>query len=127
MKVRKSLVVLAAFASALVVGVLSSAASGPARPPLLDLLLGHSENSVSCKAGFKPAVIGGKSKCLKTGQSCAKRYENAYRRYGFSCVNGHLRKKGPAPAPTAPTPQPTPPPLPTPPGNRVTTRACRLS
>jgi hypothetical protein len=71
-------------------------------------------DSASCRPGFKPAIIARKFQCLKSGQKCAKRNQTAYRKYGFSCVNGHLRKGAPPPAPP-PTPRPAPPPLPTPP------------
>src|SRR5437588_11452613 len=64
----------------------------------------------ACRAGTKRAVIGGKVKCLKVGQSCSARYQAAYKRYGFTCVSGHLRKRT-----VAPPPQPEPPPAPLPP------------
>jgi hypothetical protein len=63
----------------------------------------------ACRAGTKRAVIGGKVKCLKAGQSCSARYQAAYRKYGFTCVSGHLRKRK-----TTPAPQPPPPPAPPP-------------
>ncbi|MDX6402181.1 MAG: hypothetical protein QOF27_2787 [Gaiellaceae bacterium] len=96
--------------SALVVGGLSdvasgglTAAAGRASAPSL--------SSVSCAKGSKRAVIGGKVKCLRSGQACAKRYQAAYRKYGFSCVSGHLKKLTPAlPPPPPPLPPPPPPP-----------------
>ena len=94
----------------LVVGGLSSAASGA-------LTTGAAQvgDAASCKKGFTPAIIAGKSKCLKAGQACSKRYQKAYRKYGFNCVNGHLRKRAVPPAPPAPPPSPpAPPPAPTP-------------
>jgi hypothetical protein len=95
---------------ALVVGGMSSAASGA-----LTIGAAQARDAASCKQGFTPAIIGGKSKCLKSGQACAKRYQKAYRKYGFNCVNGHLRKRAVPPAPTAPPPPPpAPPPPPTP-------------
>jgi hypothetical protein len=30
--------------------------------------------------------IGGKTKCLRRGEFCARRYASQYRRYGFSCT-----------------------------------------
>ena len=66
-------------------------------------------SSATCRAGSKRAVIGGKVKCLRVGQACAARYQTAYKKYGFTCVKGHLRKR------SAPTPSPTPTPTPTPP------------
>ena len=73
--------------------------------------------SAACKAGSKRAVIGGKVKCLRVGQACAARYQTAYKKYGFTCAKGHLRKRSaPTPKPPAPAPTPTPPP-PAPPGH----------
>jgi hypothetical protein len=74
-------------------------------------------SSTTCRAGTKRAVIGGKVKCLKAGQSCSARYQAAYKRYGFTCVLGHLRKRAtpPPPQPEPPAPPPTPPPPPPPP------------
>jgi hypothetical protein len=70
----------------------------------------------TCRAGTKRAVIGGKVRCLTAGQRCSARYESAYKRYGFTCVNGRLRKRAPAPAPPPPPePPPAPPPPPPPP------------
>jgi hypothetical protein len=57
---------------------------------------------VTCGAGTKRAVIGGRVRCLRPGQACKTRYQAAYRKYGFRCVNGRLRKRStPAPAPPA--------------------------
>ncbi len=64
----------------------------------------------ACRVGTKRAVIGGKVKCLRAGQVCQARYQTAYKRYGFTCVKGHLRKRT-----TPPTPQPPAPPAPVPP------------
>jgi hypothetical protein len=69
--------------------------------------------AASCRAGFKPAIIGGNFKCLKVGQRCLRRYQTAYRKYGLSCVNGRLRKR--SSPPVSPTPVAEPPPPPTPP------------
>ena len=66
--------------------------------------------SSTCPSGSKRAVIAGKPRCLRTGQPCAKRNEAAYKKHGFTCVNGHLRKRTVAPAPS-----PTPPPASLPP------------
>jgi hypothetical protein len=73
--------------------------------------------TASCPQGSKPATIAGKFKCLRTGQRCLVRYQRTYRKYGFHCVNGRLRK-GTAAKPPAPAPEPpaTPPPAPAPPG-----------
>jgi hypothetical protein len=66
--------------------------------------------AAGCPAGSKRAVIGGKVKCLRAGQKCTARYRATYKRHGFTCVNGHLRKRS-----VASPPQPTPPPAPAPP------------
>src|SRR5262245_15627694 len=68
----------------------------------------------TCPAGSKRAVIGGKVKCLSAGQKCKPRYQAAYKRAGFTCTNGRLRKRTPAPPPTQPPPEPTPTPQPPP-------------
>jgi hypothetical protein len=57
----------------------------------------------ACRAGTKRAVIGGKVKCLRAGQACRDRYQASYKKYGFMCVKGLLRKR------TAPPPAPPPP------------------
>ncbi len=50
-----------------------------------------------CSAGYVQGVIGGESKCLRAGEFCSPSHESDYERYGFACVDGHLR----AGAPTA--------------------------
>ncbi len=71
-------------------------------------------SSAVCRTGTKRAVIGGKVKCLRAGKACSARYQAAYKRYGFICVSGHLRKRttAPPPPPEPPAPPPTPPPAP---------------
>jgi len=74
----------------------------------------------ACRAGSKRAVIGGKVKCLRAGQACRTRYQSGYKKYGFTCVAGHLRKRTapkPPPEPTPPPPPPTPAPPPAQPGH----------
>jgi hypothetical protein len=39
-----------------------------------------------CGAGYTPAKIGGKKKCLRRGQFCAKAYKKQYKKYGFKCA-----------------------------------------
>jgi hypothetical protein len=72
-----------------------------------------SATAAGCPAGSKRAVIGGQVKCLRAGQKCAARYRAVYKKHGFTCVNGRLRKRSvkPPPAPTPPPP-PAPPPAP---------------
>ncbi len=68
----------------------------------------------SCPRGSKPAIIAGNFKCLRAGQRCKAKYQRAYQKYGFHCVNGRLRKgtgipvAAPEPPPPTPTPAPTP-------------------
>jgi hypothetical protein len=95
--------------SVLVAGALATDASGGRQFP--------STVSGSCRPGSKPAVIAGNFKCLRAGQRCSLRYQRAYRRYGFHCVSGRLRKGTGVrvtPPPNAPAPSPPPPPAPTP-------------
>jgi hypothetical protein len=90
--------------AALVVGAATTVAAATVN------VAGPEARTAACPAGSKRAVIGGKVKCLRAGQKCAARYRAAYKRYGFTCVKGHLRKRS-----VAPPPQPTPPPPPAPP------------
>ncbi len=70
----------------------------------------------ACPAGSKRAVVGGKIKCLRAGQTCKTRYQAAYKRAGFTCVKGRLRKRPTSPPPAPPpAPTPAPPPAPGPP------------
>jgi hypothetical protein len=76
-------VVIAAVALALGVGFVPS--SGASTSP-------------QAQTACKKATIGGKRKCIAAGQFCARRYENDYNRYGYTCSkrdrNGryHLKK-----------------------------------
>lgn len=56
--------------------------------------------------------IAGRATCLVTGQRCLRRYEQAYRRHGFTCsARSHrltrLHSPGPASPPTSSTTTPT--------------------
>ena len=64
----------------------------------------------SCRRGSVPARIGGKRVCLRAGQRCKKRYERQYRRHGFHCQAGRLRRRHKHPPPPPPPPPPLPPP-----------------
>jgi hypothetical protein len=66
--------------------------------------------AAGCPAGSKRAVIGGQVKCLRAGQKCKAKYRAAYKRAGFTCVNGRLRKRSVTPPPEPPAPPPPPPP-----------------
>jgi hypothetical protein len=63
----------------------------------------------ACRAGTKRAVIGGKVKCLRAGQVCRARYQASYKKYGFTCVKGLLRKRTAPPTPKPPAPTPAQP------------------
>ena len=63
----------------------------------------------ACARGTVAARIGGKSVCLRAGTACKPTYNSIYKKHGFTCISGHLRK-----APTQ-TPRPTPPPPSAPP------------
>jgi len=47
----------------------------------------------TCSNGYTDATIGGKHKCLRAGQFCAKRYQKQYKKYGYKCVNGRLKRR----------------------------------
>jgi hypothetical protein len=98
------------FAVAVAFGLssLAVAASGATRP---------TGASPAASGACKPATIGGKRKCLAVGQKCSTRYQAAYRKYGFVCKNGRLRKRTTAPPPVTPPPPPPPPPPPATPGH----------
>ena len=112
---KKTRIAIVLALSAVLTGLLGSSAIGATTTN------GHQAStplrfaSTSCPKGSKPATIGGKVKCLKSGQTCAKRYQKAYRKHGFTCINGHLRKAvPPAPQQPPPTAPPPAPPAPTP-------------
>ena len=56
----------------------------------------------ACKGGSVAARIGGARVCLRVGLKCKARYERAYAKKGFKCVNGRLRKTSPPPPPPPP-------------------------
>ena len=108
----KRLVVLAVVA-ALVAIAASTALGRNARP----------NAPTVCAKRTVAARIGGKNVCLRAGTACKAAYRSIYRKHGFTCVAGHLRKTPaakPKPKPTTPTPTPTPPPY-TPPTGTVGT------
>ena len=45
-----------------------------------------------CSGGYRHAIIGGRHKCLRRGQFCARRYDRSYHRYGFHCHRGRLTR-----------------------------------
>jgi hypothetical protein len=55
----------------------------------------------SCPRGAIAAIVKGNFACLRVGANCHARDQATYRRYGFSCSEGRLRKYvKPRPAPT---------------------------
>ena len=93
----KRLVVLIAVV-VLVVVAASTALGRNARP----------DSTAACAKGAVTARIGGKSVCLRAATACKATYDSIYKKHGFKCVAGHLRKT-PAAKPPAPTPTPVPP------------------
>jgi len=44
------------------------------------------ERRPACASGYRQAQIGGKLKCLRSGQLCSWRYRHQYMRYHYACV-----------------------------------------
>jgi hypothetical protein len=72
-----------------------------------------------CKSGYKAAVVGGKRTCLKAGQTCNRKLDKQYHRYGFHCHSGRLVRVQKPP----PMPPPQPPALP---GQKIDVGGYRL-
>ena len=53
---------------------------------------GQTARASRCPIGTKGAVIAGVQTCLKVGQRCKVALNAQYRRYGFTCVGGRLRR-----------------------------------
>jgi len=66
---------------------------------------GRPDETAACAKGAA-ARIGGKRVCLRVGAACKARYNSIYKKRGFTCVAGHLRK---TPTPTPPYSPPTGP------------------
>jgi hypothetical protein len=45
-----------------------------------------------CSSGAIAAVIAGKRTCLNSGRPCKTRFDRQYRRHGFTCYRGRLRR-----------------------------------
>jgi YVTN family beta-propeller protein len=45
-----------------------------------------------CSSGSDAAVVGGRHVCLRVGLKCKAQFQAAYRRHGFVCRDGRLRK-----------------------------------
>lgn len=56
------------------------------------------DSTAACAKGEVAARIGGKSVCLRAGMACKATYNSIYKKHGFTCIAGHLRKT-PTPAP----------------------------
>src|SRR5438270_11959324 len=66
---------------------------------------GASPRQALCSAGYVDGVIGGEHKCLRAGEFCSPPHESEYERYGFTCVDGHLKVySGNLPPPAQPPP-----------------------
>ena len=80
-------------------------------------------DSNHCAKGLVSAVIAGKHRCLKAGQTCKRSLDKRYHAYKFHCHTGRLTRMTVAPAPKPPAP---PPPKPSLPGQRVDVGGYRL-
>jgi hypothetical protein len=60
----------------------------------------------ACSPGGVAATAGGHATCLRAGGACKAAFAGAYKRHGFACRNGRLRRT----VPEAPPPPPPPPP-----------------
>ena len=52
---------------------------------------GKAHAGLQCRSGYVDGVVGGEHKCLHTGEFCSAAHQADYARYGFACVDGHLR------------------------------------
>ena len=60
-----------------------------------------------CAKGAVAAKVGGKAVCLHVGLACKAAHNSAYKRHGFTCVAGHLRKTPTKVGPPVPPPTTT--------------------
>lgn len=86
----KRLVVLVSLV-VLVGAAASTALGGDARP----------NETAACAKGAVAASVGGKRVCLRVGKACKANYNSIYKKHGFTCIGGHLRKTPYSP-PTGP-------------------------
>jgi plastocyanin len=106
----KTAVLIAVAVASLAAAVSTATAQRSATPTAGDR---HARTDATA-ACAKPAVaawIGGKSVCIRTGTACKAKYNRIYKKHGFTCIAGHLRKTPTAKPPPATTPDPpyTPP------------------
>lgn len=92
-------------AGAVLAGLAIGFQSAPARSS------GAVATTAKCHKGSIAARIGGKRRCLRAGQRCKRRFERQYRRHGFHCQAGRLRKVRKHPPPPPPPPPPPSPPV----------------
>lgn len=94
MRVKRVSVAVAAACAAFALVVVAAPAGSSAVP-----------QTAACSSGYVDAIVGGAHKCLHAGEFCSAASEADYERYGFACVDGHLRTgaSAPAPAPATPT------------------------
>ena len=87
------------------------AALGAARSPAGTSQSRAVRSAAACNRGSVAVRIGGKRVCLHAGLHCKKRYERQYKKHGFHCQAGRLRKvrKHHNPPPPPPQPPPVPP------------------
>jgi hypothetical protein len=57
----------------------------PAAAPAQRTASPRAVSAKTCSGSYTHAVIGGKHKCLRRGQFCARRYKRQYPHYGFRC------------------------------------------
>ena len=69
---------------------------------------GRPDETAACAKGAVAAKIGGKTVCLRVGTACKAKYNSIYKKHGFTCRAGHLRKMA-KPTPTPPYSPPTGP------------------
>ena len=65
-------------------------------------LNGRPDQTAACAKGAVAVRIGGKRVCLRVGSACRAKYKSIYKKHGFTCLAGHLRKTPTAPPPYSP-------------------------
>ena len=53
---------------------------------------GRPDETATCAKRAVAARIGGQTVCLRVGTACKAKYDSIYKKHGFRCVAGHLRK-----------------------------------
>ena len=71
---------------AILLAVLAATFGGATVAPAAEPLgIAPAASAKPCGSGWRHAVIGGRHKCLRVGQFCARRYDRQYHRYGYHC------------------------------------------